>query len=51
MAHIRANMAHIRANMAHIRQARPGFGLGFQVQVLDTFEVVSFSPCDALENT
>ena len=29
-----------RANMAHARQSRPDFGLGFQVNVLKTFEVV-----------
>ena len=31
-----------RANMAHIRQSRPDYGLGFQVEVLKTVEVVSF---------
>ena len=29
-----------RANTAHIRQSRPDFGLGFQVKVVKTFEVV-----------
>ena len=32
-----------RANMAHTRQARPDLGLGIQVKVLKTFEVVRFS--------
>ena len=26
--------------MAHVRQSRPDYGLGFQVKVLDTFEIV-----------
>ena len=29
-----------RANMAHMRQPRPDFGLGFQINVLPTFEAV-----------
>ena len=29
--------------MAHIRQSRPDYGLGFEVEVLTTFEVVPFS--------
>ena len=29
--------------MAHIRQSRPDYGLGFQVKVLRTFQVVPFS--------
>jgi len=32
-----------RANMARKRQSRPDFGLGFQVKVLKTFEVVPSS--------
>ena len=28
-----------RANMVHIRQSRPGSGLGFQVQVLESFKM------------
>ena len=32
-----------RANMAHRRQSRPDPGLGFQVQVLETFQVVPSS--------
>ena len=31
-----------RENMAHIRQSRPDSGLGDQVTVLNTFEVVPF---------
>jgi len=33
-----------RANMAHIRQARPNSGLGFEVKVLETVQVVPSSP-------
>ena len=32
-----------RVNMAHIRQSRPDSGLGFQVEVLKTFKIVSSS--------
>ena len=31
------------ANMAHVRQSRPDFGLGFQANDFNTFEVVPFS--------
>jgi hypothetical protein len=31
------------ANLAHIRQSRPDSGLGFQVKVLQTFQVVPSS--------
>ena len=34
---------HSRANVAHIRQSRPDSGLGFQVQVLETYERVPSS--------
>jgi len=32
-----------RANMAHVTQSRPDSGLGFQAQVLKTFQVVPSS--------
>ena len=54
----RANLAHIRhsplatwgrlvrcgANMAHRRQSKPGYGLGVQFKVLQTFCNVPSSP-------
>jgi len=33
-----------RANMAHVRQSRPVYGLGFQIKVPQTFQVVPSSP-------
>jgi len=34
--------------MAHISQSRPNFGLDFQVEVVEPFEVVPFSPGSGL---
>ena len=46
MAHVRQsrpNVAHVRQsrpNMAHVRQSRPDSGLGLQLNVLKTIQVV-----------
>ena len=34
-----------RVNVAQVRQSRPDYGLGFQVKVLSTFQVVPSSLC------
>ena len=39
-----------RANMAHIRQSRPDSGLGVQVKVLETFQIVPSSLRSGLGN-
>jgi len=39
----RCSCVRCRANMAHMRQSRPDSGLGFQVKVLETFELASSS--------
>ena len=36
--------------MAHIRQSRPDYSLGFQVKVLNTFEVVPSSLDSGADN-
>ena len=38
-----AECVRCRENMARVRQSRPDSGLGFQVKVLETFQVVSSS--------
>jgi len=40
---VKVSMCHSRANSAHIRQSRPESGLGFQVSVVETFQVVPSS--------
>ena len=38
-----AGEGRCRANTAQIRQSRPGSGLGFHIEVLETFQGVLFS--------
>ena len=47
----RVQGVHCRANMAHVRQSRPDSGLGFQVEVLQSFLVVPSSLCSRLQDS
>ena len=41
--HLSGSSFHCRATMLHIRKLKPSSGIGFQVKVLNKFQVVSFS--------